>query len=411
MKRILLAYILLLSSLLCACGAGSETDTDTQTEGYYDTAFTLADAEKAALAEETAAAAETCSALYQSMDQSTTLNTVLDKDTITAMVRTLGDAGYTAIDSNNTIDLTNPEPMQAFLAAFEAGTSAEASYYVVYEDGSLCRFLLRSDTDGEWVITVPVCWDSDGVPQVERIAKYSVLDISYTEKGYLIYERDISNYRINKKFTLIPHTLLRLEPQDAVCRTLCETYIRPIGYLKNNCFLTSWDQNSLEAIDFNYLYHGLYGLYYDCDPLHFFTPDSGYSLVPGTDLFAVPAAVFETVVGQYFDLSPEQLQSMAVYDTEGDFYPIYVPKRGFAPVPVPEVTAYWYNEDGTLTMQVEAVFPKEGTDCAFRHDVTVAIADDGSFHYVSNRFYDRKENILPNAQTRISDEISRHYGT
>ena len=386
----------LFSFLFCACGSEStENKKETvDTDGYYDTAFTLDDTYKAKLSKETITAAETCATIYKSIERGTTINTVLDADTIAAMVLTLGEADYTAIDSNSTIDLTNPKPILNFVDALDKDESAEASYYVVYEDGSICRFLLCSDTEGYSLITIPVNWTADGTPKIDGIAKYSILDISYTEKGYLIYERDISNYKINKKYTLNPYTLLRVTPQDETCRTLCATYIRPIGYLKNNLFLTSWDQGSLDTIDFNYLYQTLYGLYYHCDPLHSFTADEEYALIPNTDLFAVPSATFETVVEQYFDCSTNQLQTMAIYDAENDFYPIYVPKLGNAPIPVPEVTDYWYNEDGTLTMQVEAVFPKEGTDCAFRHDVTISVKEDGSFHYISNHFYDKEENIL-----------------
>ncbi|MGI6013130.1 MAG: DUF6070 family protein [Oscillospiraceae bacterium] len=416
MKRYSVFFLLLFLSLLCACGtepsSEDQTDDTADTDGYYDTAFTLDDSYKAKLSDETVTAAETCAALYQGIDRGTTINTVLDADTIEAMVLSLGDAGYTAVDSNNTLNLTNPEPIQDFVAAVEDKKDAEASYYIVYEDGSICRFLLCSSADGHSVITVPINWTADGTPKAQGIAKYSILDISYTKKGYLIYERDISNYKINKKFTLNPYTLLRVAPLDETCRTLCATYIRPIGYLKNNLFLTSWDQNSLDTINFNYLYPMLYGLYYHCDPLHSFTADEAYTPVPGTNLFAVPSATFEAMVGQYFDRTPDQLRTTAVYDAEGDFYPIsiFVSNQKLSTALIPEVTEYWYNEDGTLTMQVEAVFPKEGTDCAFRHDVTVSVAEDGRFHYLSNRFYDAEKNILPSAKMQIDDEISRYYG-
>lgn len=36
-------------------------------------------------------------------------------------------------------------------------------------------------------------------------------------------------------------------------------------------------------------------------------------------------------------------------------------------VPVPEVTAYKENPDGTLTITVEAVWKERMTDCAFIH--------------------------------------------
>lgn len=39
--------------------------------------------------------------------------------------------------------------------------------------------------------------------------------------------------------------------------------------------------------------------------------------------------------------------------------------------PFPEVVNCIENEDGSLTLTVEAVFQEEGTDCSFRHEVTI----------------------------------------
>ncbi len=53
-------------------------------------------------------------------------------------------------------------------------------------------------------------------------------------------------------------------------------------------------------------------------------------------------------------------------------------------LPVPEVTSYRENGDGTLTLKVEAVWEDENTDCAFTHEVTVRPEGDEKFQYVSN---------------------------
>ena len=43
--------------------------------------------------------------------------------------------------------------------------------------------------------------------------------------------------------------------------------------------------------------------------------------------------------------------------------------------PFPEVVNCIENEDGSLTLTVEAVFQEEGTDCSFRHEVTIQEGD------------------------------------
>ena len=62
--------------------------------------------------------------------------------------------------------------------------------------------------------------------------------------------------------------------------------------------------------------------------------------------------------------------------------------------PSPEVTDYWYNSDGSLTLKVDAVYPAYGTDCAFTHELTVMETEDG-FKYLSNYVYNSENNIFP----------------
>lgn len=49
------------------------------------------------------------------------------------------------------------------------------------------------------------------------------------------------------------------------------------------------------------------------------------------------------------------------------------------------------NEDGSLTLTVEAVFQEEGTDCSFRHEVTIREEGD-KWIYLGNCI-EREEHI------------------
>ena len=71
----------------------------------------------------------------------------------------------------------------------------------------------------------------------------------------------------------------------------------------------------------------------------------------------IPKVEFEEVVTTYFDISIETLEIYAQYDDVKGVYP--------------EVVNCIENEDGSLTLTVEAVFQEEGTDCSFRHEVTI----------------------------------------
>ena len=63
------------------------------------------------------------------------------------------------------------------------------------------------------------------------------------------------------------------------------------------------------------------------------------------------------------------------------------------------------NPNGTVTLLVNVICPDKHTDHLFKHEVTMDIEPDGSFHYLSNRIVYRSENQLPSPQARI--EVQR----
>lgn len=84
----------------------------------------------------------------------------------------------------------------------------------------------------------------------------------------------------------------------------------------------------------------------------------------------------------------EELQRKAAYIPEDQTYE-YRP-RGFYEVeypdiPYPEVVSYTENDDGTLALTVNAVYPEENTSRAYTHKTVVRPLDDGGFQYVSNQ--------------------------
>ena len=73
----------------------------------------------------------------------------------------------------------------------------------------------------------------------------------------------------------------------------------------------------------------------------------------------------------------------------------------------PEVTDYWYNSDGTLTMRVDARNEWYGTDRAFSHEVTVREDGSGGFKYVSNTLIADENSIIPTCQLSGQLDIER----
>ena len=51
------------------------------------------------------------------------------------------------------------------------------------------------------------------------------------------------------------------------------------------------------------------------------------------------------------------------------------------------------NQDGTVALTVNAVYPYENTSRSFSHKTVIRILEDGSFQYVSNEIISPKEEL------------------
>ena len=106
-------------------------------------------------------------------------------------------------------------------------------------------------------------------------------------------------------------------------------------------------------------------------------------------VYLISKEKFEPVIKSKFKISSEVLQSKTVYYPCEEVYE-YKPKRAvkkqnIRKYPYPEVIADVNNDDGTLTLKVQAVFPYRGVSKAYIHEVTVRDTKDGGIRYVGNR--------------------------
>ena len=90
----------------------------------------------------------------------------------------------------------------------------------------------------------------------------------------------------------------------------------------------------------------------------------------------------------YFDIDRETLRQRATYFSENAAYE-YRP-RGFyeaeySDIPYPEVVSYTENQDGTITLIVNAVCPNSNTSIAYSHRTVIRPINEDCFQYVSNQ--------------------------
>ena len=106
-----------------------------------------------------------------------------------------------------------------------------------------------------------------------------------------------------------------------------------------------------------------------------------------------PVDEFESVIQEYLGISREQIRSRTEYDASDNTY-IFSSRtaeaKGSTPdMPCPEVVEITDNGDGTITLRVEAVWPKYKDDRAFVHEVTVRNDGEG-FKYIANKVVEKK---------------------
>ena len=364
----------------------------------YNTISSADKAEIRAVREELLSVAEACREVYDGAEKSSALNAVLPDGDYYAMVARIGSLGCAATDSTGRWDMEGAEGLAELCRMIGSGSDCAGTYYVVYPDGQISAYHL-SRRLGEWhLITMSLGWKK-GEPEIYSQGQFVISDVQYTDKGWLIYNRDTGSFDDNQRSNTTSWVFVRVQPCDSVKKELCRKYVEPIGYFENNLFTTTWSRNNPGPIDFNSLYAYLFGMYHGTEMLSSYNIHSYYTNLPGTDLYMVPRERFEEVVQYYFDISSASLINISDFNSAAGGYFFLGYQSEYYNVtprtPEPEVTDYWYNADGSLTLRVDAVNKWYGTDRAFTHELTVAEYGDGHFMYLGNTLIDRPENILP----------------
>ena len=92
---------------------------------------------------------------------------------------------------------------------------------------------------------------------MEASAVYQAENWQYTEDGYLMFSgRWCSDSEEQYVLTLSgteEYSAFRVQPLDEMCRELNRKYLLPIGYEKNNMFLTDWSEDDFGELNFYHI--------------------------------------------------------------------------------------------------------------------------------------------------------------
>lgn len=325
--------------------------------------------------------------IYEKAVETDTLNS---DEVMRQIVERLGEHGYTAIDGNNQIDMTNAECAEQFLRRQEAGEDGELTIIRLLYPGGFAKYDMETE-NGKVSIARGYYEYQDGSLKNGSFNRYDADFWEYTEEGYLLFEGKLfseEQYALTMSVT-DEHVAMRVKPLSEKRRELNRQYILPVGYGRNNLFLLDWSEEDFGEIDFQDMFDILYPFVYGKK-----NPYAEKGI--GTGKIAhVPEGEFEHVIQSYFDIESEVLQEKAIYFAEDKSYGFRTCGMGeldIPELPYPEVVNYVENSDGTVTLTVNAVYPDENCAKAYSHEVTVRLSEKGGVQYVSNRIISSENN-------------------
>ena len=329
-----------------------------------------------------------CIDLYEKAEEE---NKLADLETIRSIVNRLGENGYSAVDSRNQINMTEPEKVVEFCEKVDAQEEAEITILEVSYLGGFVKYDLHTK-DGNVDVVRSYYGYENGEIQKEVTGRYQAEYWNYTEEGYLMF----SGVWFSEELYVLTlsgaeeHTALRVQPLDETYRELSRKYLLPISFEQNNMFIVDWSEEDFGDLNFYDMYDILYpkvnGQYAP------YVADDNLSV---SAVYQIPKEEFESVIMKYFNIDSETLQSKTIYDSENLTYE-YKP-RGFEEVEYPEypyseVVGFTENNDGTITLTANVVFPYAGDSKVYAHEVVVRPLENGRVQYVSNRIIPSEDN-------------------
>ena len=312
-------------------------------------------------------------------------------ETIRSIVNRLGENGYSAVDSRNQINMTEPEKVVEFCEKVDAQEEAEITIFEISYLGGFVKYDLHTKGGNVDVVRSYYKYENGNMKR-EVIGNYQAEYWNYTEEGYLMF----SGVWFSEELYVLTlsgaeeHTALRVQPLDETYRELSRKYLNPISFERNNMFIVDWSEEDFGDLNFYDMYDILYpkvnGQYAP------YVADDNLSV---SAVYQIPKEEFESVIMKYFNIDSETLQSKTIYDSENLTYE-YKP-RGFEEVEYPEypyseVVGFTENNDGTITLTANVVFPYAGDSKVYAHEVVVRPLENGRVQYVSNRIIPSEDN-------------------
>ena len=416
-KSILLIMVFLIGCFVCACGKEKSVVGETLVEDTEEVSPT----EETKSAEEEAAeqwekgyglpvdeqeekeAANDCKKMmelifdiYKDADKGTASNVVLNDETVLEMQKRLMETGCPVSTLVTYSNMENYESVDRFLEECTDGKSGSVVIYEIHGDGGIGRMKFIFDGTEMYVVSAGGIWNDNNKPGMSYISYTRIKEWKYTEKGWFGYELCVPEPPEVSEI-MDGSCLIRIKPMTEEQREMSERCVRGLGYQGQNLLCSNWNAENMSELDYNGMFEYLYGMKY------------GEKFNSEDYPNGIPKEEFESLIMEYLPITAEQIREYAAFDEENQTYLWarlgcfnYAPT--FFGTSLPEVVDIKENEDGTVTLTVEAVCDMVICDDAvITHELTVRFAEDGSFQYLGNEILNDGIMDIPDYQYRIRE--------
>mgnify|MGYP004467819107 FL=1 len=416
-KSILLIMIFLIGCFVCACGKEKSVVGETLVEDTEEVSST----EETKSAEEEAAeqwekgyglpvdeqeekeAANDCKKMmelifdiYKDADKGTASNVVLNDETVLEMQKRLMETGCPVSTLVTYSNMENYESVDRFLEECTDGKSGSVVIYEIHGDGGIGRMKFIFDGTEMYVVSAGGIWNDNNKPGMSYISYTRIKEWKYTEKGWFGYELCVPEPPEVSEI-MDGSCLIRIKPMTEEQREISERCVQGLGYQGQNLLCSNWNAENMSELDYNGMFEYLYGMKY------------GEKFNSEDYPNGIPKEEFESLIMEYLPITAEQIREYAAFDEENQTYLWarlgcfnYAPT--FFGTSLPEVVDIKENEDGTVTLTVEAVCDMVICDDAvITHELTVRFAEDGSFQYLGNEILNDGIMDIPDYQYRIRE--------
>ena len=416
-KSILLIMVFLIGCFICACGKEKRVVGETLVEDTDEVSSTeeaKSDEEEAAEQwekgyglpvdeQEEKEAESDCKKMmelifdiYNGADKGTASNVVLNDETVLEMQKKLMETGCPVSTLVTYSNMENYESVDRFLEECTDGKSGSVVIYEIQDDGGIGRMKFIFDGTEMYVVSARGIWNDNNKPGMSYISYTRIKEWKYTEKGWFGYELCVPEPPEVSEI-MDGSCLIRIKPMTEEQREMSERLVLGLGYQGQNILCSNWNAENMSDLDYNGMFEYLYGMKY------------GEKFNSEDYPNGIPKEEFESLIMEYLPITAEQIRQYAVFDEENHTYDWarlgcgnYAPT--FFGTSLPEVTDIKENDDGTVTLTVEAVCDMVICDDAvITHELTVRFAEDGSFQYLGNEILNDGIMHIPDYQYRIKE--------